>query len=167
MWGRRREQRLCSPRLGGERSSGILEANSGLESITAGAVPALGVMDAPQAPSLVSILLFLLTGAASRGEGEPQQREGQHSTLIPRLLLAGIIPIASALGADALGWDQQLFHSWGSFNLCQSWGEQWQKIPVTVGGGLEDWTLLKGILVSLPNLRGWELPPLPQPLLSN
>lgn len=27
MWGRRREQRLCSPRLGGERSSGILEAN--------------------------------------------------------------------------------------------------------------------------------------------
>lgn len=153
MWGRRREQRLCSPRLGGERSSGILEANSGLESITAGAVPALGVMDAPQAPSLVSILPFLLMGAASRGEGEPQQREGQHSTLIPRSLLAGIIPIASALGADALGWDQQLFHSWGSFNLCQSWGEQWQGIPVTVGGGLEDWTLLKGILVSLPNLR--------------
>lgn len=48
------------------------------------------------------------------------KREGQHSTLIPRLLLAGIIPIASALGADALGWDQQLFHSWESFNLCQS-----------------------------------------------
>lgn len=44
-----------------------------MESITAGAVPALGVIDAPQAPSLVSILPFLLTEAASRGEGEPQQ----------------------------------------------------------------------------------------------
>lgn len=27
--------------------------------------------------------------------------------------------------------------------------------------------LLKGILVSLPNLGGWELPPFPQPLLLN
>lgn len=29
---------------------------------------------------------------------------------------------------------------------------------------VENWMLLKGILVSLPNLGGWELPPLPQPL---
>lgn len=48
----RGEQRICSLRLGGERSSGILEVNSDLESVTAGAVPALAVMDAPQAPSL-------------------------------------------------------------------------------------------------------------------
>lgn len=66
-----RDQRLCSLRLGRERSSGILEANSDLESITAGAIPALGVMDAPQASSLISILLFFVMGAASYGAGEP------------------------------------------------------------------------------------------------
>lgn len=121
-WRRRREQRLCSPRLGGERSSGILEVNSDLESITAGAIPALGVMDAPQAPSLISILLFLITGAASCGAGEPQQREGQHSTLIARLLLDGIIPIASALGAELWGGTSSHFTPGGVFTFAKAEG---------------------------------------------
>lgn len=38
---------------------------------------------------------------------------------------------------------------------------------VAGGGGLEDWMLLKGILVSLSSLGGWELPPFPQPLVWN
>ena len=57
-------------RLGGERSSGwfvetwVLSVNSKSsypKSITAGAIPALGVMDAVQAPFLVSVLLFIVT----------------------------------------------------------------------------------------------------------
>lgn len=118
-WGRTRDQSICSLRLGGERSSGILEANSDLESITARAIPALGVMDAPQALP-ISILLFFVMRAVSCGAGKPQQREKQHSTLIPRLLLDGIIPIASALGAELWGGTSSHFTPGVSFNLCQS-----------------------------------------------
>lgn len=133
-----RDQRLCSPRLGGERSSGILEANGDLESITAGAVLALGVMDAPQAPSLVSILLFSVMGAASCRAGEPQQGEGQHSTLIPRLLLDGIIPIASALGAELWGGTSSQFTPGGVLTFAKAEGSSGREF---LSQWVEDWRM--------------------------
>lgn len=133
-----RDQRLCSLRLGRERSSGILEANSDLESITAGAIPALGVMDAPQAPSLISILLFFVMGAASYGAGEPQQREGQHSSLIPRLLLGGSIPIASALGAELWGGSSSHFTPGGVLNFAKAEGSSGREF---LSQWVEDWRI--------------------------
>lgn len=133
-----RDQRLCSLRLGRERSSGILEANSDLESITAGAIPALGVMDAPQASSLISILLFFVMGAASYGAGEPQQREGQHSSLIPRLLLDGIIPIASALGAELWGGSSSHFTPGGVLTFAKAEGSSGREF---LSQWVEDWRI--------------------------
>lgn len=92
-WGRRREQRLCSPRLGGERSPGILKANNDLESITAGAIPALGVMDAPRAPSLISILLFLIMGATHAEQESHSRGKGNIPFSLPGCCLMASFPL--------------------------------------------------------------------------